>query len=604
MGARLGVHGGSPGCFFSVWAPNAERVSVIGDHNEWDAEASPLERLPSSGIWCGFSPGVRQGALYKFRIHGPKGYRVDKADPFGLCHEVPPSQASRVWNLDYEWSDSEWMQSRKSKIALDAPVSIYEVHLGSWRKSDSGQWLGYRELAPLLADHANAHGFTHIELLPITEHPFYGSWGYQVTGYFAPTSRYGSPQDLMYFIDYLHQAGLGVILDWVPAHFPTDEHGLGFFDGTHLFEHADERRGFHPDWKTFIYNYGRHEVKSFLESSAVFWLDRYHIDGLRVDGVASMLYLDYSREEGEWVPNEHGGRENLEAVALLREVNEAIYADFPDVHTIAEESTAWPQVSRPTDQGGLGFGMKWDMGWMHDTLKYFERDPIHRRHHHGELVFRADYAFSENYVMPLSHDEVVHGKGSMLGKMPGDPWQKRANLRLLYSYMFASPGKKLLFMGNELAVDGEWNHDAALDWSAQNDEERAGIGRLITALNNLYRDTPALHQLDCESAGFRWIDSHDAERSVLAFSRHGRDDADRAIAVFNLTPTVHKGHRFGVDDATTVWREALNSDSEQFGGSGVENTGELVASNVAAHGRSHSIELTLPPLAALFLVPA
>jgi 1,4-alpha-glucan branching enzyme len=604
---RLGAHpttrNGQDGTYFAVWAPNAEAVAVIGDFNQWDRALNPMLPRGSSGIWETFIPFVADGALYKYHIRSHHhGYRVDKADPLGFWHETPPKTASVVKDLSYTWSDESWLSQRRQRFALDAPVSCYEMHLGSWmRVPDEGnRSLGYREMAPRLAAHVKKLGFTHVELMPPYEHPFGGSWGYQITGYFAPTSRFGTPQDFMYLVDYLHQQGIGVILDWVPGHFPTDEHGLGFFDGTHLYEHADPRRGFHPDWKSYIFNYARHEVQSFLLSAAVFWLDKYHIDGLRVDGVASMLYRDYSRAEGEWVPNEYGGRENTEAVHFLRRLNETVYRWFPDVQTIAEESTAWPSVSRPTSVGGLGFGYKWDMGWMHDTLKYLTRDPIYRQYHQNEITFRMLYAFTENYVLPLSHDEVVHGKGSLLAKMPGDRWQKFANLRLLFSYMFAQPGKKLLFMGAELAAWNEWNHDSSVDWHLEYPDEHGGVGRLITALNRLYRDTPALHQGDVEPSGFEWIDAADAASSVMFFLRKGRDPERPVVVACNFTPAVRADYRVGVPFGGT-WRELLNSDATEFAGSGVSAGPALEAEQVPWHGRPWSIRMTLPPLAVVFL---
>ncbi len=607
---KLGAHPtrehGQAGTFFAVWAPNAEGVFVVGDFNGWDRTRHPLSPRGASGIWEGFVPGVGDGTLYKYHIRSQHyGYRVDKADPVGFWHEAPPKTASVVKDLSYTWGDEAWMQQRRDRHALDAPVSIYEVHLGSWMRvpEENHRPLTYRELAPKLAAHVKRLGFTHVEFLPVMEHPFYGSWGYQVTGYFAPTSRYGSPQDFMYLVDHLHREGIGVILDWVPAHFPTDEHGLSFFDGSHLFEHADPREGFHPDWKSAIFNYGRHEVRSFLLSSAVFWLDIYHADGLRVDGVASMLYRDYSREQGEWIPNVHGGRENLEAVWFLRQFNEVVYREFPDVQTFAEESTAWPNVSRPTVMGGLGFGYKWDMGWMHDTLKYMARDPIHRVYHHNDITFRMIYAFTENFVLPLSHDEVVHGKGSLLAKMPGDRWQKFANLRLLFTYLFAQPGKKLLFMGAEIAGWNEWSHDVSLDWHLANEGEHAGVGRMLTRLNELYRELPGLHQRDCDWQGFEWIDASDAAASVLCFLRKGEPNSSPVMAVCNFTPVPRTGYRVGAPTSGT-WREVFNSDAREYGGSGVGNGGQLQASENPWHGREFSLELTLPPLAALLLVPA
>ncbi len=608
---KLGAHvdvdeRGRDGVRFAVWAPNAERVSVIGDFDGWNDASHPLAPMDSSGIWTGFLPGLETGALYKYRIWSRhQGYRVDKADPFGFRHETPPKTASMVWDLDYAWGDRDWMRARRNRQSHASPIAIYEVHLGSWRRvpEEGDRPLGYREIAPLLADHVEKLGFTHVELMPIMEHPFYGSWGYQVTGYFAPTSRYGTPQDLMWMIDHLHQRGIGVIVDWVPAHFPNDEHGLAYFDGSHLYEHADPRQGFHPDWKSAIFNYGRNEVRAFLLSSARFWLDRYHVDGLRVDGVASMLYLDYSRNEGEWIPNELGGRENLAAISLLRQMNEMAYADFPDVQTYAEESTAWAMVSRPTYVGGLGFGFKWDMGWMHDTLQYFEHDPVHRRYHQNTITFRGLYAFDENFVLPLSHDEVVHGKGSLLGKMPGDPWQKRANLRLLYAYMFATPGKKLLFMGGELGVWDEWSHDKSLDWHLADYDEHAGIERLVAHLARTYRASPSLHRLDVRPEGFEWLDASDVDNSVLSFFRWDERRARPVLCVFNFTPVPRTNYRLGVD-LPGHWREVVNTDGREYGGSGQGNMGGVEATVVSQHGRPFSLVLTLPPLAALYLEPS
>ncbi|MFK7990337.1 MAG: 1,4-alpha-glucan branching protein GlgB [Sandaracinaceae bacterium] len=598
----LGAHVSEGGTQFAVWAPAARSVSVVGDFNGWNGEAHPLTSRASSGVFEGWVPDVGPGALYKYRVVGQDGQTVDKSDPLGFEHQCPPETASVVGALDYVWDDAPWMGRRAEAQAPEKPMSIYEVHLGSWRRvpEEGARSLGYREIAPLLADHCAAHGFTHVELLPVLEHPFGGSWGYQVTGYFAATARYGSPTDLMALVDHLHQRGIGVILDWVPAHFPTDAHGLGDFDGTHLYEHADPRRGFHPDWHSYIFNYGRHEVRSFLVSSALFWMDRFHIDGLRVDGVASMLYLDYSRPEGEWIPNEHGGRENLEAIAFLRQLNDAVHEDFPGVVTLAEESTSWPMVSRPTELGGLGFDLKWDMGWMHDTLRYLERDPIHRCHHQNEVTFRSLYAFQESFVLPLSHDEVVHGKGSLLNKMPGDRWQKFANLRLLLGSMFAQPGKKLLFMGVELAQWREWNHDGSLDWHLLDEPPHAGIGRLLSDLNKLYREEPAMHVGDLSAEGFEWVDGSDAEKSVVSWLRLGCDGDPPVLVVVNFTPVVRYGYRIGVPMGG-VWHERLNTDAESYGGSGVGNLGEVVAASEPAHGRPCSLELTLPPLAALFL---
>ncbi|GAB4257142.1 MAG: 1,4-alpha-glucan branching protein GlgB [Thermoleophilia bacterium] len=604
---KLGAHPltvkGVAGTHFAVWAPNAARVTVMGDFNGWDREATPLRPRAQSGVWEGFVPGVGRGALYKYHVVSRYGdYRVDKADPFGVLHETPPRTASVVWELDYTWGDQEWMRGRGGRNALGAPLAIYEVHLGSWRRdpADPGRLLTYRELAPRLAEHVQTLGFTHVEFLPVMEHPFYGSWGYQTTGYFAATSRYGSPQDFMALIDHLHQQDIGVILDWVPSHFPADEHGLAYFDGTHLFEHSDPRRGHHPDWGSLIFNYGRHEVRSFLLSSALFWLDRYHADGLRVDAVASMLYLDYSRKEGEWLPNVHGGRENLEAVEFLRRLNTEVYARFPGVQTIAEESTAWPLVSRPTYEGGLGFGLKWDLGWMHDTLDYMRRDPLHRKHHHDRLTFRPLYAFTENFVLPLSHDEVVHGKGSLLGKMPGDDQQKFANLRLLLSYMYAQPGKKLLFMGAELAQRREWTHDGSLDWHLLGDARHAGVRRLVADLNRLYRQEPALHALDHDSRGFEWICADDREQSVIVFLRRGKSESEAVLVALNFTPTLRRGYRVGAPRGG-FWREIFNSEAGVYGGSGHGNQGGAEATTLPAHGRPFSLTLTLPPLGAVFL---
>jgi 1,4-alpha-glucan branching enzyme len=600
LGAHPGLEAGRPGTQFAVWAPNAERVEVIGDFNGWGAAPTSLHPVQASGIWQGFVPDVGKGALYKYRIHSRhNGYRVDKADPVGFLHETPPKTASVVWDLEYAWNDAQWLAQAAERNALAAPMSIYEVHLGSWMRNAEGQSLSYRELAPRLADYASRMGFTHLELMPVMEHPFYGSWGYQVTGYFAPTSRYGTPQDLMYLIDVLHQRGIGVILDWVPSHFPNDEHGLAYFDGTHLYEHSDPRQGFHPDWKSAIFNYGRDEVRGFLTASALFWLQVFHADGLRVDGVASMLYLDYSREEGEWIPNRYGGRENIEAIDLVRHVNAVCYAEHPHVQMIAEESTAWAGVSRPVDVGGLGFGLKWDMGWMHDTLHYFQRDPIYRSHHHNELTFRAVYALNENFLLPLSHDEVVHGKGSLLSKMPGDSWQQFANLRLLYGYMWATPGKKLLFMGGEFGQWDEWRHDHSLDWHLAEYDRHAHVQALITRLNELYRSYPALYRNDFEAAGFEWVKLHDHDNSVLAFLRcAGAADA-RILVVCNLTPVVREGYTLGVP-MPGRWEEVFNSDAKEFGGSGVVNP-SVEATPGDFEGRPYSLALTLPPLATLFL---
>jgi 1,4-alpha-glucan branching enzyme len=602
LGAHLTAIDGREGVAFAVWAPNAESVSVMGDFNGWDKTSHPLRLLGASGIWQGFVPGLAPGAVYKYHVRSRlNGFTVDKADPVGFRQETPPRTGSVVWDLGYSWGDAEWMRQRRERNSVRKPISIYEVHLGSWRRvpEDGNRPLGYRELAGPLADYVQEMGFTHVEFLPVMEHPFYGSWGYQTTGYFAPTSRYGPPQDLMFLIDTLHQRGIGVILDWVPSHFPTDEHGLAYFDGTHLFEHADRRKGHHPDWDSFIFNYGRHEVRSFLMSSAFFWLDAYHADGLRVDAVASMLYLDYSRKPGEWIPNEHGGRENLEAIDFLRRFNADLYREYPDVQTIAEESTAWPMVSRPLYVGGLGFGLKWDMGWMHDTLEYMHLDPIHRRFHHNRLTFRMMYAYSESFVLPLSHDEVVHGKGSLLDKMPGEDRQRFANLRLLLGYMYAQPGKKLLFMGGEFGQGREWNHDVSLDWHLLGIDRHAGVRDWVRDLNRLYREEPGLHELDVEPGGFEWGDCNDAENSVLSLLRNGRDGGRLVLAVFNFTPVGRTNYRVGVP-RDGFWTERLNSDAPTYGGAGWGNLGGLEAAPVPAHGRPYSLTLTLPGLAAVF----
>jgi 1,4-alpha-glucan branching enzyme len=602
LGSHLLSHGGEPGTYFAVWAPDASEVSVFGDFNFWDKRTHPLQPRGKSGIWEGFVPGVGKGALYKYHIVSRyRDYTVDKADPVGFFHESAPNTASIVCDLAYDWGDKEWMGKRQFRNSLDAPMSIYEVHLGSWRRvpEEGDRPLTYLEMAPLLAKYVREMGFTHVEFLPVMEHPFVGSWGYQTTGYFAPASRYGTPQEFMSLVDSLHRQGIGVILDWVPSHFPTDEHSLGYFDGTHLYEHAYPQKGFHPDWKSFIFNYGRREVASFLLSSALFWLDRYHADALRVDGVASMLYLDYSRKKGEWMPNRYGGRENLEAISFLKFFNESVYKAHPDVQTIAEESTSWPMVSRPTYAGGLGFGMKWDMGWMHDTLEYMSKDAIYRKYHHNELTFHMLYAFNENFVLPLSHDEVAHGKGSLMGKMPGDDWQKFANLRLLLGYMYAEPGKKLLFMGGEFGQWQEWNHDRSLDWHLLQYHPHKGIKKWVEDLNRLYRDQPALHQLDFEPAGFEWIDGSDSKQGVISFLRKGRSPGDTVLVICSFTPMTRLNYRVGVP-CGGFWKELLNGDAGIYGGSGQGNLGGREAQTVPWHGRPYSLEMTVPPLAVLF----
>ena len=607
LGAHVTTRDGIPGTTFAVWAPNASSVSVMGDWNGWNPVGHSLDDRGPSGIWEGFIPNIGKGAHYKFHINSRHhGYHVDKADPLGILQETPPETASVVWDLDYEWHDDAWMRHRAQRNAFAAPMSIYEMHIGSWRRVpvDGGgdRPLSYRELAGPLADYLRKMNFTHVELLPVMEHPFYGSWGYQCTGYFAPTSRYGTPQDLMYLIDVLHQNGIGVILDWVPSHFPTDEHSLSYFDGTHLYEHADPRKGFQPDWGSLIFNLGRNEVRSFLLSSALYWIGVYHADGLRVDAVASMLYLDYSRKQGEWIPNEFGGRENLEAISFLRRLNEDVYKAHPDVQVIAEESTAWPMVSRPTYIGGLGFGMKWDMGWMHDTLRYFALDSVHRKFHHNDLTFRGMYAFTENFVLPLSHDEVVHGKGSLIRKMPGDEWRRFANLRLLFAHMYSQPAKKLMFMGDEFGQWREWNHDASLDWNQLASAPNATLQRWVEDLNKAYRDIPAMHELDLSPDGFEWIDCCDTENSIVVLMRKSSSQPDQPVVVaLNFTPLARYNYKVGVPYGGR-WAEALNSDAILYGGSGVGNMGGVDAAPIPLHGRHWSVSLTLPPLGAVFLM--
>ncbi len=602
LGSHPGCVNGQDGTFFAVWAPNAERVSVIGSFNDWKQDAHYLRPRGSSGIWEGFIPGIGVGTLYKYHIRSRfNGYRVDKTDPLSFFNEIPPKTASIVWDLAYEWNDADWMKQRRDRNALTAPMAIYEMHVGSWRRvaMEGHRSLSYREMAVPLAEYVRQMGFTHVEFLPLMDHPFFGSWGYQTTGYFAPSGNYGSPQDLMYLIDILHQHGIGVILDWVPSHFPTDAHGLGYFDGTHLYEHAHPKQGFHPEWKTFIFNYGRNEVRSFLISSALFWLEKYHIDGLRVDAVASMLYLDYARKEGEWIPNQYGGRENLDAVAFLRRFNDEVYTRYPDVQTTAEESTSWPAVSRPGYVGGLGFGLKWDMGWMHDTLTYMQTDPIYRHYHHQNLTFRMLYAFHENFVLPLSHDEVVYGKRSLLEKMPGDDWQKFANLRVLFGYMYAQAAKKLLFMGGEIAQRTEWAHDGQLEWEQLQHASHLGIQRWVADLNRVYRSELALHEDDLTPHGFEWIDCNDAESSVISLMRKGHTTQDLVVVVCNFTPVPRLNYRVGVPRGG-YWQEILNSDSAWYGGGDWGNGGGVEAAPVPLHARSHSLTVTVPALAAVF----
>jgi 1,4-alpha-glucan branching enzyme len=602
---KLGAHTrGEAGeaTHFAVWAPNAAEVSVIGSFNGWDRGAHLLSaRTDGSGIWEGTVPNVGQGELYKYFIRSNNGYEVEKGDPYAVYWETPPRTASVVWDLRFEWSDQSWLENRKSP-ALNKPISIYEIHLGSWRRvhEEEGRWMTYRELAAELPDYCRFMGFTHAEFLPIAEHPFYGSWGYQVTGYFAPTSRYGTPQDFMYLVNALHQANIGVILDWVPSHFPTDEHGLGYFDGSHLYEHADRRQGFHPDWQSAIFNYGRHEVKSFLISNALYWLDKFHIDGLRVDAVASMLYLDYSRKEGEWIPNRYGGRENLEAIDFLREFNTAVHQSFPDVLTIAEESTAWPGVTHPVSSSGLGFDLKWMMGWMHDSLSYFRKDAFYRSYDQGQLSFSLHYAFSERFVLPLSHDEVVYGKHSLLRKMPGDEWQRFANLRLLYMYMYGHPGAKLLFMGGEFGQNHEWRHDYSLDWNENHHPLHEGIQKLVKDLNVLYQSELALYEKNFSAEGFEWIDHQDASNSVLAWVRKGASSSDQLLFIANFTPVVRENYRIGVFKPG-YYQEVFNSDNLRYGGADVINVEEIESFPIPKHKHMHSLPLTLPPLGVMVL---
>ncbi|MBL7858223.1 MAG: 1,4-alpha-glucan branching protein GlgB [Cyclobacteriaceae bacterium] len=598
LGAHAVTFSGTAGTYFAVWAPNARAVSVIGNFNIWkDGQDKLNPRWDESGIWEGFFPHIKTGEAYKYAIHSNTGEYLEKADPFALYCEQAPKTASIVWEPKYDWKDAAWLTERKSQVGKPKPYSVYEVHFGSWRrKIDENRSLTYPEMAQELVAYVKDLGFTHIEFLPLMEHPFYGSWGYQLTGYFAPTSRYGSPEDFMYLVDSFHAAGIGVIMDWVPSHFPGDAHGLYNFDGTNLYEHADPRKGFHPDWKSYIYNYGRNEVRSFLISNAVFWLDRFHIDGLRVDAVASMLYLDYSRKAGEWIPNQYGGNENIEAITFLKEMNEVVYSQFPDVVTIAEESTSWTGVSKPTYLGGLGFGQKWMMGWMHDTLHYFQLEPVHRKYHQNEITFSIMYAFTENFMLPLSHDEVVHGKGSLLGRMQGDEWRKFANLRLMFGYMFMHPGTKLLFMGGEFGQSAEWNHEKSLDWHLLDYGYHSGVSKLIKDLNQFYKTEPALYHFAFDQRGFQWIDYADRENSVIAFQRESDQKEDMLIVVCNFTPETRGHYRVGVP-YRGQWKEVFNSDDLKYNGSGAMNHGLLTTSPVKYHGRDYSLSLTLPPLA-------
>ena len=598
------VHEGQEGVYFAIWAPNAESVSVIGEFNGWDTKKNALGiRWDNSGIWEGFIAGVKKGTLYKYHVVSKYDqYKVDKSDPYGFMWEVSPDTSSKVWELDNKWNDKQWMDKRKKNNGLDAPMSIYEVHLGSWKKAaqENNRFLTYREMAEQLVGYVKEMGFTHVEFMPVMEHPFYGSWGYQITGYFAATSRYGTPQDLMYLIDRLHQNDIGVILDWVPSHFPADSNGLIYGDGTHLYEHADTRKGFQPDWQSYIFNYGRNEIRNFLISNAMFWLDKYHADGLRVDAVASMLYLDYSRKDGEWEANKYGGNENLEAIAFLKRLNEAVYMDFPDVQVIAEESTAWPLVTRPLYMGGLGFGMKWNMGWMHDILDYMSKDPVYRKYQQGQLTFSLWYAFKENFLLALSHDEVVYGKHSLLEKMPGDDWQKFANLRLLYGYMYTHPGKKLLFMGAELAQRSEWSHERSLDWDLLQYAPHKGMQEWVKDLNTVYKQEAALYENDFDANGFEWIANNDYEQSVITYIRKGRDAKSALIVICNFTPMVRYNYRLGIPFAGT-YKEVLNSDGSVYWGSNVGNAGQVSSDPVRFNQFNDSISLTVPPLAILIL---
>jgi 1,4-alpha-glucan branching enzyme len=602
MGAQMIELEGARGVSFAVWAPSADRVSVVGNFNGWDGRRHPMRPRGASGVWELFIPGLGAGELYKYEIKSRhRGYLVTKADPFGFASEMRPNTASAVCNIHrFDWQDDEWMAGRKDRQNLQSPIAIYEVHLGSWRRGEENRYLTYHELAETLVPYAKEQGFTHLELLPITEHPYDGSWGYQTTGYFAPTSRFGSPADFAHFVDAAHRAGLGIILDWVPAHFPKDQHGLAFFDGTHLYEHADPRLGEHQDWGTYIFNFGRNEVREFLFNSALFWLDKYHLDGLRVDAVASMLYLDYSRQPGEWLPNKFGGRENLEAVDFLKRFNELVHERFPDVLTFAEESTAWPMVSRPTYLGGLGFDLKWNMGWMHDMLKYMGQDPIYRRYHHNSLTFSLLYAFTENFILPLSHDEVVHGKRSLLSRMPGDAWQQFANLRALYAYMTAHPGKKLLFMGGEFGQWIEWADGKGLDWNLLDYDTHRGLQTCLRDLNHLYAAEPALYEQDFTWEGFEWIDFRDVDHSIVSFIRRARNFDDQIIVLANFTPVPRQGYRVGVP-MLGFYREIFNSDSTYYGGGNVGNTGGLPADDLPWQGQDHSLLVTLPPLGVVFL---
>lgn len=597
MGAHLITHENVTGVSFNIWAPNAKRVSVVGDFNQWDGRLHVMQNVNNSGYWSLFIPALEQGTCYKFELKNANNQLLPlKADPYGQQAQYRPETASIVSsNKAYQWSDQSWLKQREQRNARNAPISIYEVHLGSWQRTEDNQFLNYRTLAQRLIPYAQEMGFTHIQLMPVSEFPYDGSWGYQPVGLFAPSARFGNADDFKYFIDQCHQANLGVLIDWVPGHFPEDEHGLATFDGTHLFEHADPKQGYHPDWNTLIYNYGRVEVANFLRASALHWLDKFHVDGIRVDAVASMLYLDYSRKEGEWIPNKHGGRENLEAVAFLQRFNEELYREYPGTFSVAEESTSWPGVSKPTDCGGLGFGYKWNMGWMNDSLQYIKRDPIHRKHHHQELSFGLVYAFDENFVLPLSHDEVVHGKGSILGRMPGDTWQQFANLRAYYGFMWAHPGKKLLFMGSEFGQRREWDFDGQLEWQHLDEPNHQGIKQLVKDLNNTYLQTPALYQKDCQGSGFTWLDHENAEQSIFSFIRYGEDEQAPAIVICNFTPQVHHHFKVGAPQGG-FYKETLNTDASLYGGSNQGNLGGVHAANIKWQGQNHQLEITVPPL--------
>ena len=598
LGSHLATVDGVQGTYFAVWAPSAKQVSVIGDFNHWiDGECQLNVRWDSSGIWEGFIPHVEKGTSYKYKIHSNNdGYISEKSDPYARRYEHPPKTASIVWEDDYKWKDKSWLKTRKSHNALDAPYSVYEVHLGSWKRHvEEDRFLSYVELADELVNYVVEMNFTHVEFMPIMEFPYNPSWGYQITGYFAPTSRFGYPEEFKYLVDKLHEKGIGIILDWVPSHFPEDAHGLGYFDGSNLYEHPDKRKGYHQDWKSLIFNYERNEVRSFLISNALFWLDQYHVDGLRVDAVASMLFLDYSREDGEWEPNIYGGNENLAVISFLKELNEEVYKSFPDVQTIAEESTAFPMVSKPTSMGGLGFGMKWMMGWMHDTLEYFGKDSIYRKHHQNDITFSLNYAFTENFMLPLSHDEVVHGKKSILGRMPGDEWQRFANLRLMYGYMFTHPGTKLVFMGGEFGQYAEWDFESSLDWNLLEFDTHKQTKKYFSALNKLYKSTPALYENGFSNDGFEWISFDDVENSVISYIRKGKDEKNDVIVVCNLTPNTLEKYRVGAHKKGKL-KEIFNSDAVEFGGSGILNSRQITIKKQPWNTKDFSAELTLPPL--------